>query len=177
MNGSQMSLSVKSITLSEAKRAMMNKVMEGEDERCPCCTRLVKLYKRKLHAEMVLWLIGLWHLSRRNEWSEYFTTLEILKVSPHLKAGGTNGTLLIHWGLIEKMPEDNRAGAPAGSYKITGKGIEFLRGRRVPARIHLVCGELVGYSNDSIDVKEALGNKFSYGELMGHIPVDPTSPY
>ena len=109
-------------TIEAVKEKVKALAMEGDDLRCPVCNRLVKLYRRKLHAEMVLWLVGLYRLWLEDGW--YHTTLEIVERNPYLKAGGTNGTLLTNWGLIEKIPEENRARGPSGSYLITRRGIE-----------------------------------------------------
>ncbi len=154
----------KPLTLLDARREMLSEVRNGMDKKCPCCSRLVKLYKRKLHAEMVLWLIALDRLCDDRDWH---TTLEIVELSPHLGAGGTNGTLLIHWGLIEKRGEENRSGAPAGSYQVTAKGRSFLYcNSRVPARAHFLCGDLVGFSAEVTTARQAVGNKFDYDELI-----------
>jgi hypothetical protein len=134
---------------------------------CPCCSRLVKVYRRKIHAEMVLWLIGLYKLCSAND--GYYTTVDIARSqnSKYLKVGGTDGTFLIHWGLIEKIPATNRGGAPARSYKITKKGIDFVDGKiNIWKWVELLNGELMDVSTEGTDIHQALGSKFNYNELM-----------
>jgi hypothetical protein len=127
----------------------------------------MKTYRRKIHAEMVLWLVGLYRLTKKSKDELYFTTLDIVGGSRHLRAGGTNGTLLIHWGLIKKIHNANRSGAPAGSYRITEKGIDFLQGKiPVCTWVELRNGELINSSSEVADVKKCLGSKFNYNELM-----------
>jgi len=159
----QMDLFEKS-AVDSVRAKVRAEALEGADLRCPVCSRLVKLYKRRLHSEMVLWLAGLEFLCRDGE---YHTTLEIIQHTQHLEGRGTNGALLIHWGLIVKIPVENRGNAPAGSYRITDKGKAFLAQRiEVPARAHFLCEELVGFSQETTTAAEAVGNKFDFNELM-----------
>lgn len=150
-------------SLEEARRVV--RIIAKRGISCPCCDRLVKVYRRKIHAEMVIWLIGLYTLSKKAD--KFYTTLDILQTNRHLRAGGTNGTLLIHWGLIEKLAKENRAGAPAGSYKITSKGEKFVNGKiNVWQWVELLNGELYEVSTESTNVRQALGTEFNYNELM-----------
>jgi hypothetical protein len=155
----------KQITLLEARQQMLTQMRNGLETVCPCCTRKAAIYKRKIHAEMVLWLIGLDRLCSMDE--NYHTTVEILSLSKHLKAGGTDGTFLVHWGLIERNPEPNKAGAPAASYRITQKGKDFLHnGARVPARAIFVFGNVEGFDEEVTTAREAVRDKFDYDQMI-----------
>jgi len=153
-------------TIKSERMRITAAAINGAEEKCPVCNRLMKVYKRNIHAEMIIWLIELCKLTEEVG-SDWHTTVEIIKCSQHLKAGGTNGTLLVHWGLIEKIPEENRAGGPAGRYRITEKGFDFLyRKGTVPERVHFFCDKVIGYSEEHVSVKQALGKRFNYQELM-----------
>jgi hypothetical protein len=78
------------------------------------------------------------------------------------------GTYLLHWGLIEKSDGTNAAMAPAGTYRPTEKGLRFAHGlERVPTHAHVIPpNKLVGWSDKTTDIKQALGKKFNYDELM-----------
>ena len=150
-------------SLAEAIREMREKIEEGTT--CPCCGRFVKLYKRKLHAEMAAFLCRLVARWRREQ--RYYSTRELC---PALTKSATDGSYLVHWGLLEREPIPNRneAGGKAGMYRPTDRGIAFVEGRiTVASHIHILCGEIVGFSLDNIGAREALGDRFSYDELMG----------
>lgn len=132
---------------------------------CRCCGRVVRIYKRKLHAEMAIFLIKL--VKKFEKEPRYYTTNELLKDARHLRAGGTDGGFLVHWGLIGKAPINNRAGAPASSYIPTKQGIEFAHNRiKVPHAVWLLDKKVVRKSDDVIGIESALGTKFQYSELM-----------
>jgi hypothetical protein len=53
-------------------------------------------------------------------------------------------------------------------YRPTERGIAFAEGRlSVPSHVDLLCGEVIGFWPDAVDVRDALGDRFSYDELMG----------
>lgn len=151
------------ITLDDARSHMMTKIEDGVD--CPCCGRLVKLYKRKLHTEMALFLLKLVKLHAiRSTWLK---TTEILQGQTHLVAGGTDGGFLEHWGLIFRLRGTNKAGGKAGVYKPTLAGIQFVEGKTsVPSHVHMLCGECIGFSSTQVTIRDCLGDKFDYDELM-----------
>jgi len=150
-------------TVVEVRDRLLEQATVGNASVCPICERPIKLYRRHIHTEMVVWLIGLYKLCRDGGWH---TTLEIEERTDHLKAGGTNGTLLVHWGLIEKIPVENRGGGPAGRYRLTSLGEDFLHGKvSVPKSVFFLCNKIVGESIDRVKIRGALGNHFSYWSL------------
>jgi len=98
----------------------------------------------------------------------WYATEEIIG-EKHLRAGGSNGPLLIHWKLIEKSDDTNRGNAPCGLYRPTLTGIEFAyMRRREPSHAHLLNNKRIGMSDKKIYITEALGKKFDYTDLMGN---------
>lgn len=129
---------------------------------CPCCERLVKLYKRKLHSEMAAFLFRLVFAYKTHP--RWYSTRELV---PGTSKSTTDGSYLVHWDLVQKEPAKNNSGGKAGSYKPTQRGIDFVMGEVVvPSHIHMLCGELVGYSDDYVTFAECIENKFDYDELM-----------
>jgi len=164
MSGEQLPLptsAARGISLAQAKREMLAKVEDGAP--CPCCGRLVKLYKRKLHSEMAAFLCRL--VRKYQHEQRYYSTRELC---PALTKSATDGSYLVLWDLIEKEPSENHAGGKAGMYRPTIHGQEFVLGyTTVKSHVHLLCGEVIGFSDDYIHIKEALGSRFNYEELMG----------
>jgi hypothetical protein len=151
----------KGVTLAEA-RAWLDKHLE-KGVRCPCCSQFAKIYKRKLNSSMARGLIV---LVRLNEYGP----IHIPSVFTALRVCAANdGALLRHWGLIEEVPGVRDDGSKrVGVYIVTDLGRKFAAGNaRVPAYAYLYNSELLRLSRSStVDVREALGKRFHYEELM-----------
>ncbi len=150
------------VTLADARRNMLSKSKKGVS--CPCCGRLVKLYRRKLHSEMAVFLIRL--VKRFENEQRYYSTRELC---PAVTKSSTDGSYLVYWDLIERepMPGENESGGKIGMYRPTKAGREFAHGRSTAeSHILMICGECVGFSEKFISIEDALGKKFDYKELM-----------
>jgi hypothetical protein len=148
------------------KEALMHQVMtSGRNKKlyCPCCGRLVHVYPRGLNSGMARFLLLL--VRAYKKYPRFYSTRDLM---PHDNKACSDGTYLVHWGLIEKSDGTNSAMAPAGSYRPTEKGLRFAHGlERVPSHAHVIPpNTLVGWSDKTTDVKKALGKKFNYEELM-----------
>jgi hypothetical protein len=150
-----------SSTLAQARERMFQG-QDLSDNLCPCCNQLVKLYKRKLHTEMALFLIKLVKAYQKKP--RWYSTRELL---PAIAKSATDGAYLTRWGLVEKMPSMNSSGGKAGMYKPTDKGIKFALGQIfVASHVHILCGKTVGFSETTVFIQSCLGKKFNYTELM-----------
>jgi len=149
------------VALAHARR----RVFDGQDEKnnfCPVCEQRVKLYRRKLHTEMALFLIKLVKAYQKEP--RWYSTRELL---PATSKAATDGAYLTRWGLVEKMPSMNSAGGKAGMYQPTQKGIDFAQGKSmVASHVHIICGKTVGFSETPTFIENCLGRKFNYAELM-----------
>lgn len=149
-------------TVVEAKAELEQIVMSGGTCICRCCGRRASRYRRRIHAEMARFLCDLVRLT----FTEGSTWHHVDRLLP--KNG--NYAMLRLWGLAE--PSSKRtAGANAhGLWSATTKGILFARGATtVPKYLFIWNGKVVGQSDDYVTIREALGTRFSYSELMGGI--------
>lgn len=154
----------KEVTLEEAKAWLRERFDNGAV--CPCCNQYVKLYKRKLNSFMAYALILIDRYFRQAEAEEW---LHVPSYLIEQNAPDRECAKLRYWGLIEECPADRPDGSPhAGFYKITELGKSFVNRKvRVPRYIYLYNKEPVKRKDDdTIDIYEALGEKFSYNELM-----------
>ena len=162
----QAELEFKPLTLVDARKQMLKEAMDGIETECPCCTRYVKLYKRKLNSIMAFYLVCLYKNRKPGEPGELVDIRETLA----WKSGTQRGdyAYLKHWGLIEDLPADRKVERSSSMWRITPKGIAFVmfRDTTVPSHVHILCGEVVGFSETQITIDKALGEKFSYPELM-----------
>ena len=150
-------------TLVEAREALLFVMEDGGI--CPCCDQFVKRYRRKLNATMARGLIWLVKASGDNlQW------IHVNSTGPSwlTNKGGTLATL-VHWGLIEEKPKEDKPSASrtSGSWRPTLKGVQFAKNElRVPSHVVLYNDQVEGWSGSEASIVDALGKRFHYGELM-----------
>ena len=146
-------------TIEEAKKFLNDNFEEGTN--CPCCHQNVKLYKVKLTGGMASVLIK-FYKARKRDW-----------VHPIKELKTVNGDYakLRHWWLLEKNQIHNYPSLKdSGLCRITTYGISVIVGDCLfPEKIKLYNNKFYGYSGEQITIRQALGNKFDYEELMNLI--------
>lgn len=147
-------------TLEDAKQYTREHWEKGV--RCPCCDQLVKLYKRPLYGTIAVNLIRLYKLDR----SQYHHIAKILLPN---SSGGGDFAKLIYWGLVEEQQKDEEdtVSRTSGMWKITQKGIDFVNKKtKLYSHVLIYDGRFLGLSGNEVDIKDVLGKKFNYEELM-----------
>lgn len=141
-------------TLAEARSWLRDRIDDGEH--CPCCTQLAKVYRRKIHATMGRDLILVWH---RFGPAWFHST-----ASP---AHGGDFVKLTHWGLIAEDDRIRDDGGRAGWWQITPNGVAYVQDRlKVPKYARIYDGRCLGLVGDPVGVRDALGTRFDYRDLM-----------
>jgi len=153
------------ITLDQARDQVRAQWETGSD--CPCCGQRVQLYRRKLNSSMAYALL----LVVRD------TTGDWLHVPTHKDLARLGGDFakLRFWRLIEERSETNDAsgGPHAGYWRVTFRGRLFARGCIAVPRYVFVYNKRVRRVGDKLTtITDALGDRFSYPELMGHPPAE-----
>ena len=127
---------------------------------CPCCGRLAKEYRRAMNSGMarsLLWLVGVYD----GVW------VDVPKTGPKHVVRSREFDKLQHWGLVEQVENTDDSKRSSGMWRPTQDGIDFVLGDvMVASHMHIYQNEVVGWSKVSITIKEALGKKFDYSELM-----------
>lgn len=142
------------ISLEDARDMMFDKMADGSLVRCPCCTQAAKIYKRKLNANMVRILITMYI----NYGTTYVKSLDMSKIT-----GRNDGELAKnrYWGLIEEHPTEK------SHWKVTSMGVDFIMGRATVTKYALTFNSnLLGYEGKQVGIRECIGEKFDYDELM-----------
>jgi hypothetical protein len=138
--------------VGEARAEMNEALGRGEGMHCPVCDQYAKVYRYKLQAGMAKGLILMYREHGRSFGHQFRTT------------GINGGTVpkLAHWGLLE-------AGEELGYWRVTAAGESFVRGgSSVPRHIFMYNQRCLGLDDeDLVDIRECLGDAFSYDELMG----------
>lgn len=170
-----MSIDFKTCTLEEAKAWLRTRFFEGAE--CPCCAQNVKLYKRALHGGMAASLIAFAKVTQattpKDGWlkvpDDFVQTTKLVTV-----LGNREYNKLRYWGLLEGQgPEQAlESDAPySGMWRITELGFQFVRGEvKLPKNVFVYNKQQLkppaGTVVEEIDIKQALGQKFNYDELM-----------
>jgi hypothetical protein len=143
--------------LREAQDELREQLLAGEAVRCPCCTQLAKVYKRQIHAKMAYTLIRAYRVGG----------LEWVHLPSQVPDRARDDGMLAYWGLLEESTEPREDGGRAGWWRITAAGYDFLRGR-FPVRkyAHVYDGRVLQLSGDLRYIRDCLGDKFDYDELM-----------
>ena len=159
-----------SSTVGEAAAWLAVESQKG-GAKCPCCTQLVKVYRRALNAGMAYALVVMYR-SHGLGWQQKTETLR------GVGAAARDESLLRYWDLLEEDLRLREDGGRAGWWRVTEAGREFVLGRsRVPR--HAVVFDTRCLRLDDTDgqvtIREALARKFNWAELMASVPgYDPT---
>ena len=146
-------------SLIAAKGELRVALLAGQIVNCPCCKQRCKIYKRKLNANMALFLCSLVALSgAEREWVHY----------RNIRFTSRDYSYLKHWGLVEECDPGDTTKRTSGIWRPTPQGIAFARGEiEVISHVHLYNNVAydVGHT-ERIGIIDALGDKFDYQELM-----------
>lgn len=149
--------------LKEAREYVETERTEGVT--CPCCGQFAKVYRRTIHAAMARSAIDLW---RR----EAYQSEDGCMASgwTHLTRAGNPGgdeAKLRYWNLLEEQDAVREDGGRAGYWRLTKRGVHFVRDALVVPKYALIYnGKCLGHEEPLIGIRDALGSKFNYEELM-----------
>lgn len=156
-------------SLEEAKNWLRERFEDGA--KCPCCNQFVKLYKRKLNSSMAHALILIYKFFENNQDEWLHVPSYLSRVSSSATVRGGDWSKLRYWGLIEAEKATRDDGSErVGTYRMTERGKEFILSQiRVPRHVYLYNQSPVFRADEeTVSIREALGDKFNYAELMGH---------
>lgn len=147
------------LSLEEARAWLRERVDEGE--RCPCCTQFAKVYKRSINSTMARGLIDIYRASGQ-EWCH-------VRTLRRRSGAGDNReeSKLRYWGLVEEESERREDGGRSGWWRVTPVGQQFVLGQlHVAKYAHIYDGRCLRLSGPLVTIRQALGSRFNYDELM-----------
>lgn len=152
-------------TLAEAQADLRKRLLAGEAVPCPCCTQLCKVYKRSIHAAMARSLILMHRHTATRDADGYVYLPEVLR---GVRARGGDEAKLTYWGLIEQAPGQRPDGSKRnGWWRLTNLGRSYVHGHMsLPKYAHVYDGRVLQFSGRPVTIRECLGDKFDYSELM-----------
>ena len=130
---------------------------------CPCCQQTIKSYKRKISGATAR---GLIIISKSIEGE--FHLEDTLKELDLLAACRSDFPKLKYWGLITQLQGKRADGSSRnGHYRITEAGRMFINNKHsIQKYMHVYNGEAFKSSGEYMFIKDCLGEKFSYEELI-----------
>ncbi len=141
-------------TIAAGKAWLRARLDDGSN--CPLCGQHAKVYKRKVNSGMARSLIHIYRIGGRG-WV-------------HVRAIGAQSReegKLAYWGLLEEQTGVGLHGGRAGYWRVTEKGEKFLKGHILIAKYARVYnGRVLGFEGPDVGIKDALGTKFNYEDLM-----------
>lgn len=153
------------MTLAVARDKLRELVYEGHD--CPLCTQMAKVYRRNLTSVATRAMIALYR-----EYGTGYGHLPdaVRKHAPGVANQGGYANLAQHWGLIEDECSRREDGGRTGFWRVTRAGEQFLRGEvTVPKYVLLYNGRCLKREGEAVGVRDALGKRFNYYELMAGV--------
>jgi len=143
------------MSLAEARGWLRDNLDSGA--RCPCCTQIAKVYRRRIHAAMARDLCHV-HSACGVEWFHVRTALG---------HDGGDFAKLAYWSLVEESTGRRDDGGRVGWWRITDHGRAFVLGQaRVPKYARIYDGRCLGLTGDPVSIRDALGSRFNYDDLM-----------
>lgn len=146
-------------TLLQVRKWLSINAHDGAD--CPACGQYVKVYKRKITSTMARSLIEMYR-----EAGKEYAHLPTVISSQRADEGK-----LAYWGLLEEEKVRRPDGGRAGYWRVTDLGEAFIRsGLAVPKYAYVFNGKVLSLDNSvNVSIKDALGTKFDYAELMAGV--------
>lgn len=154
---------IKNASLHQARIFLSENWEEGVI--CPCCKQSVKLYKRTISSSMALGLFYLYKIAGKPN-----NYIHVPREFTKHKINYSNIELskLLYWGLVTEKPAEEDQNNN-GYWAITSKGELFVLNKlRVPKYVFIYNSKQYLRKNitDTINIIDALGNKYDYGKLM-----------
>lgn len=151
-------------TVAEARAHLFDNYDKGV-MRCPCCDRIVKLYRRKFNvglARSIIWLVR--YSAERNPTGDW---INVPKKAPRHVLASREFDKLRDWGLAVSKTNTDTKKRSSGMWLPTPKGESFVRaGLAIPAELRVYNKVVLDMSQKHITVREALRTSFDYATLM-----------
>lgn len=157
--------------LAEARAWLHDRLDDGAQ--CPCCDQHAQRYYRTLNSGICRWLLALVSLSPEVSPCWVSTKSVIQHAAARRGFGSSLGSgeapsLLPFWELIECRPNEDPDKKHSGVWRPTQKGYDFAHDRvKVPRRAVVYNNVLDRLEGNMVGIRECLGKRFSYDELMG----------
>lgn len=147
-------------TTAMAREEFFAAIHAGKKIQCPCCTRFAMVYTRTIHSIAARQLIGLYKLDGEKRFVRVKEVLDLLGIQGDL-------TKAKYWDLITPKTNTDTDKKTSGAWMLTEKGIAWIKNEiRLPKYVEIYDDKILKFSTQTMSIADALGEKFSYAELM-----------
>lgn len=145
-------------TLAAARRDFWQQIETKEGGVCPCCDRYGKIQPTPFGIAQAKGLMFFYKHGPGYVEAQRIGNRAMLRANSHAKAK--------HWGMLEEKPnDDDPSKNRLGVWKITERGVAFLRGViTIPSHAMLYNRQCFGFSDTPITIHDALGVAFDFAE-------------
>jgi hypothetical protein len=151
--------------IDDVRRGFQEDLKNGQHADCPCCGRYAQIYRRKFHSSMAYQLMRLYRMGGNLRF------IHASKLILPNMAGIGDFTKAKYWGLI--IPKDKAIydtetdKKSSGFWRITPEGEKFIKGLiAIPHEVYVFDDQVLGVSHEGITIRDALGTKFDYQQLL-----------
>ncbi len=160
-------------TIEEAKQYVFDEENWTRGCRCSVCGHYVRKYRKTIYNVSAYALILIYKLTLKlNPDGGWLHITKEFAKHFGLHASAYDYSQLERWGLTERKKPNLEKNKPSnGFYRITQLGIDFVEGRaKVKKYLWMYNGKVLEWEDEETTLKEALGKKFDYQELMADCP-------
>ncbi len=153
-------------TIAEAKKHLDKNKENGAT--CPCCGQVVKTYFRRLNGTMA-YALFMFNQMTGGDIQKAVHLQNEMRARYLAASDFADFAKLRFWDLIavDKNNVNEKGNPRGGYYRITKKGIAFLKGElQLHTYAKLFNNQFYGHDGEMLTFKQALGSKFDYEELM-----------
>jgi hypothetical protein len=145
-------------------REHWRRVIEADGGYCPCCDRWGKIYRRPLNASMaraLVWLVNAQH--RGDGW------VHVPSSAPMWLLRTQQLPALWMWNLVVGYREKKSKLTTSGLWQPTRLGMLFASDQASVKRyVYVYNNEVLETDGEEISIRDALGDKYNYDEIMAN---------
>lgn len=142
-------------------QAFIKKLKTGWKGDCECCGRWSQIYRRKIHHSVAAWLIRLYKAGGDKDF------IEVVNLRIPGMTASSDYCIAKFWNLIEQKTNTDEDKRSSGYWKLTARGVDFVRGLEDIPQVALVFDDqVIGFDGKQQFIQQCLGDKFKYPELM-----------
>lgn len=148
-------------TLLQIKNWLRGEAGKPGGAKCPVCEQHVQVYRRKINSGQARSLILMYRIGG----------LDWIHLPTQIGSRSREEGKLAYWGLVEEEKALRPDGGRAGYWRVTRLGELFVNNQCTVPKYARVYNQraLSLDTTERVSIKEALGTKFNYNDLMeGH---------
>ncbi len=152
--------------MDAARSQFKEQLLDGQQKDCPCCGRHAQVYKRRLHKSVAVALIRLYKIHMNHDLG-FAAFVHVSDLVVEGMSGIGDFSKAKYWDLIEADANDDPTKKSAGRWRLTQKGVSFVKGQLGIKEWALVFDDtVIEHRGKTVYIHDSLSADFNYSELM-----------